>query len=93
MVDLQRWMRRAYEYSINRSIARFHWMSDVIYGRLFATMIVPILNAMIGLRDGYEAMKEQVKNAILDGEIENTFEAADAYMRERAAEIGMFPVN
>lgn len=36
-------------------------------------------------------LKEQVKNAILDGEIENTFEAADAYMRERAAEIGLFP--
>jgi poly(A) polymerase len=38
-------------------------------------------------------LKEQVKNAILDGEIENTFEAADAYMRARAAEIGMFPVK
>ena len=36
-------------------------------------------------------LKEQVKNAILDGEIENTFEAADAYMRARAAEIGLFP--
>ena len=38
-------------------------------------------------------LKEQVKNAILDGVIENTFEAADAFMRERAAEIGMFPVK
>ena len=36
-------------------------------------------------------LKELVKNAILDGEIENTFEAADAYMRARAAEIGLFP--
>ncbi len=36
-------------------------------------------------------LKEMVKNAILDGQIENTFEAADAYMRERAAEIGLFP--
>ena len=36
-------------------------------------------------------LKEQVKNAILDGDIENTFEAADAFMRERAAEIGLFP--
>ena len=32
-----------------------------------------------------------MKNAILDGKIENTFEAADAYMRERAAELGLFP--
>ena len=38
-------------------------------------------------------LKEKVKNAILDGEIENTFEAADAYMRERAAEIGLFPAK
>ena len=38
-------------------------------------------------------LKEQVKNAILDGVIENSFEAADAFMRERAAEIGMFPVR
>lgn len=38
-------------------------------------------------------LKEKVKNAILDGEIENTFEAADAYMRARAAEMGMFPVK
>ncbi len=38
-------------------------------------------------------LKEAVKNAILDGEIENTFEAADAYMRAKAAEIGMFPVK
>jgi hypothetical protein len=36
-------------------------------------------------------LKEAVKNAILDGVIENTFEAADAFMRERAAEMGMFP--
>ena len=36
-------------------------------------------------------LKEMVKNAILDGQIENTFEAADAYMRERAAELGLFP--
>ena len=38
-------------------------------------------------------LKEQVKNAILDGEIENSFEAADAYMREKAAERGLFPVK
>lgn len=38
-------------------------------------------------------LKEQVKNAILDGEIENTFEAADAFMRVKAAEIGLFPVK
>ena len=38
-------------------------------------------------------LKEQVKNGILDVVIENSFDAADAFMRERAAEIGLFPVQ
>jgi len=38
-------------------------------------------------------LKEMVKNAILDGEIPGTFEAADAYMRGRAAEMGLTPVK
>ena len=36
-------------------------------------------------------LKEMVKNAILDGQIENSFEAADEYMRKCAAELGLFP--
>ena len=36
-------------------------------------------------------LKEYVKNAILDGEIENTFEAADALMRTKALEFGLVP--
>ena len=38
-------------------------------------------------------LKEAVKNAILDGEIENSFEAADAFMRAQAAGMGLFPVK
>lgn len=38
-------------------------------------------------------LKEGVKNAILDGQIENSFEAADVFMRERAAEMGLSPVK
>lgn len=38
-------------------------------------------------------LKEAVKNAILDGAIENSFEAADALMREKAAEMGLHPVR
>ena len=38
-------------------------------------------------------LKEAVKNAILDGEIENTFEAADAFMRKKAVEMGLTPVK
>lgn len=36
-------------------------------------------------------LKEMVKEAILDGIIPNTFEDADAFMRARAAELGLFP--
>ena len=36
-------------------------------------------------------LKEMVKEAILDGVIPNTFEDADAFMRERAAQLGLQP--
>jgi poly(A) polymerase len=38
-------------------------------------------------------LKEVVKNAILDGVIDNSFEAADALMRSAAAEMGLYPVK
>lgn len=38
-------------------------------------------------------LKEYVKEAILEGEIENDFAAADALMRKKAAELGLFPVS
>jgi poly(A) polymerase len=38
-------------------------------------------------------LKEAVKNAILDGEIENSFEAADVLMRKLAADMGLYPVK
>ena len=34
-------------------------------------------------------LKEMVKNAVLDGEIPYTFEAADAYMRAQAEKLGL----
>lgn len=38
-------------------------------------------------------LKEAVKNAILDGQIENSFEAADRFMREKAAGMGLHPLK
>ena len=56
------WVHKAYEYSVNRSVGRFHWNSDCIYGRLFGTMAVPVLRAMTGLQEGYEAVRKYVLN-------------------------------
>jgi poly(A) polymerase len=38
-------------------------------------------------------LKDAVKEAILDGRIENTFDAADVYMRDQAAVMGLRPVK
>ena len=57
----QAWARKAFEYSVSRSVGRFHWNSDCIYGRLFGTMALPIINAMTGMRSGYEAMRQYVQ--------------------------------
>lgn len=38
-------------------------------------------------------LKEAVKEAILEGEIENNFESADAYMRKIAADLGLTAVK
>ena len=57
----QTWARKAFDYSVSRSVGRFHWNSDCIYGRLFGTMALPIINAMTGMRSGYEAMRQYVQ--------------------------------
>ena len=60
--NCETWIRKAFEYSVNRSVGRFHWNSDCIYGRLFGAMTLPIVNAMSGMRDGYEATRAYVLN-------------------------------
>ena len=64
----ENWVRRAYEYSVSRAIGRYHYMSDVIYGRLFGAMALPLVNAMTGLKDGYEATKQFVLNPTPQGD-------------------------
>lgn len=63
------YIRGAYKYSIGRTIGRAHWMSDVIYGRLFGTMILPIINAMNGASfvNGYSAMERAVLGGVPSG--------------------------
>ena len=60
---LEEYMTKAYQVGVNRTVSRYHWTTDVIYGRLIATMVLPIINAMSGLLDSYEKTKN-----IINGE-------------------------
>lgn len=58
--NCEKWVRKAFEYSVNRSIGRFHWNSDCVYGRLFGAMALPIINAMSGLN--LDPIKNYISN-------------------------------
>ena len=60
--NCDQWIRKAYEYSVNRSVGRFHWNSDCIYGRLFGSLALPIINAMNGLKSGLDTIRNYVLN-------------------------------
>ena len=60
--NCKEWISRAFDYSIDRTIDRAHWNSDCIYGRLFGAISLPIILAMSGLKEGYDATKEFVLN-------------------------------
>lgn len=60
--NCEEWIRGAYEYSVSRSIGRFHWNSDCIYGRLIGALALPIMNAMSGLEDGMKALRDYILN-------------------------------
>lgn len=38
-------LRSAYSFTVSRTIVRYHWNSDIMYGRLVATMIIPVIHA------------------------------------------------
>jgi len=57
---LKKYMIGSYQVGVNRTVSRYHWTSDVIYGRLIATMVLPIINAMAGLQDAYENAKNVI---------------------------------
>lgn len=59
---LNRYVERAYRYSSNRYVERAHWLSDVIYGRIFGTIAATLIGAMDGMQDGLKSIKEWMEN-------------------------------
>lgn len=58
-------MKAAYKIGVGRTIGRFHWTSDTLYGRLFATFILPLINAMNG--GNFQSQYESAKNVLTNG--------------------------
>ena len=59
-------MKAAYKIGVGRTIGRYHWTSDTLYGRLFATFILPLINAMNGgdFQNQYENAKNTLTNDV-----------------------------
>lgn len=68
-INLETYMQGAYRFSVNRTIGKFHWNSDCIYGRLYGTMILPIINAMSGLSSMYNSLKTAINGGSSEGTI------------------------
>lgn len=45
---LKTYMKNAWKFGVERVIGRAHWNSDVLFGRLSALTVLPIINAMNG---------------------------------------------
>ena len=58
----------------------------------FRLLIIMIICWLVSCGNGSTKETDKIVDHI-DGVIENTFEAADAFMRERAAEIGLYPTK
>lgn len=55
--NAKKYLKGAYSIGVGRTIGRYHWNSDTLYGRLNASMNFPIVNAMSGNKYRYETAK------------------------------------
>lgn len=55
-------IKRSYRLGSLRSIGRFHWNSDILYGRLYGCMFLPLLNANKKLISDYNKLKAKLCN-------------------------------
>ena len=59
-------LKAANQFAVNRTIARYHWNSDTIQGRIIATTMVPVLHSItnIELDKMIEAAKKEYKKLL-----------------------------
>lgn len=59
----------AYELGVGRTLSRHHWTSDTILGRLCATMVTPIVNAINAgaFRTDYASTKSSILGGVSGG--------------------------
>lgn len=60
--------KAAYKFTVSRTIVRAHWNSDIIYGKLVASTIVPIIHAYNNFQEGnfrdfFGRIRSQVQRA------------------------------
>ena len=72
---LEPFMQKAYRFAVNRTIGKFHWNSDCIYGRLIGTLTLPLVNAMSGLSSMYNTLKSTLNGntPVSEGKVEITY--------------------
>ena len=52
----------ANSFAVNRTIARYHWNSDTIQGRVLATCVAPIIRCCSDWKERFNKAKECLKN-------------------------------
>ena len=56
-------MRAANAFAVNRTVARYHWNSDTIQGRLIGAAICPVSHATAGYQESIDKAKKEVHNS------------------------------
>ena len=54
-------MRAANNFALNRSICRYHWLSDTIQGRVLGAAITPIMHCCSDFDEKFELAKKDLE--------------------------------
>jgi len=56
--EICKYVHKAYKFGVLRTIGRFHWNSDTMYGKIFGSLIMPVLNASYDNGDAAQSFNE-----------------------------------